>query len=484
VFNRELLSWALGVLQPASASDVLKLIDEMYPEISELPKVHEINKIFTQWKEKGQIARVHGKSRLFSLTSRGNDKLSPKLRRHRDKSRLFLLKSARFDSLGLSGVAGRNLAGDSPALEGSMEIQEGTRPVKRAALPRRPRKTGPFYWPRVSQQLKFTAGSRFSSPDIYLEYYSYPTIQSIHNSSKDPAFSNDLSIIDLSLAIGISPRLITSFIHATHKHYRQFEIGKRGGGTRKINSPRVFLKVVQYWLLDYLLHSLKVHPNCNSYQKGKSILTNASPHIRKKFVANLDIVNFFGSISQDMVKKVLVENGFGTQLSKTISRIVTLENSLPQGSPTSPVISNSYLYNFDIFASEISRELGVKYTRYADDITMSGNRKHNIIKVIESVINNLKKSGLQINEKKTRIASQSGQQRVTGIVVNRKLMPPRMLRRKVRAMFHQAKKHPRDYKSRLTSLRGYFSYFLSFPALSRKKDLKEYKSVIKLLSDI
>src|SRR5699024_8414757 len=106
----------------------------------------------------------------------------------------------------------------------------------------------------------------------------------------------DMTLQQLALAIGVSPRLISAIIHQRHKHYREFELRKKGGGSRTIHAPRFFLKTIQYWLVTYILGDLRIHPCCHAYSRGRSILTNALPHVRKRYVANLDIRSFFDSV--------------------------------------------------------------------------------------------------------------------------------------------------------------------------------------------
>lgn len=399
-FNIDLLLWTIGVLQPASASDVLKFIAYIYPEIQPLPLVKDIEQILFGLRNAGLVYRVHGKSRLYSLTYEGSTKIPIKLRRHRDKVRLFLLKDTRKCNIILSGEDNKGLVGVPPTSDVSSTLQEFQRPIKTAVAPRYPRHNGRFYWPLVSKQLNFQVGLDSSSPDIYLNYYSFPSLKSIHEISPDPAGDNDLSITDLALAIGVTPRLITSLLHATHKYYRQFNIGKRGGGERPISAPRTFLKVIQYWILDYLLYPLKSHQICHSYQIGKSIITNASPHVNFNYVANIDISDFFGSINPTMIMELLRKNGFGEQLSKTIARLTSLNNGLPQGAPTSPILSNVYLYSVDEIAGQICIDTGVVITRYADDITISGNNKDLITNVITRLTQELTAKGLDLNTKK------------------------------------------------------------------------------------
>jgi len=483
-FNEDILLWAIGVLQPASASDALKFISYIYPEIKPLPLVKEIEQVFSRFKDYGIITRVHGKSRLYSITYEGNAKLSVKLRRHRDKARLFLLRDTRKCNIVMSGEEKKESVGDSPTSDGSSTLQDFSRPIKTAAPPRSPRQNGRYYWSRISKQLNFQVGLNFSSPDIFLEYYSFPSPKAIHNISPDPAEGNDLSVTDFALAIGVSPRLITSLLYATHKYYRQFNIGKRGGGERTISAPKTFLKVIQYWILDYLLYPLKIHPICHSYQRGKSIITNASPHINSEYVANIDISDFFGSINHTMTIDLLRKNGFGEKLSKTIARLTSLNNGLPQGAPTSPILSNAYLYSFDETAAQVVKSTGLNITRYADDITISGKNKDSITNTITLFKQELSAKGLELNAKKTRIASRGGQQRVAGVVVNDKALPPRKLRRRVRAMFHQANNYPEEHVEKYNILRGYLSYFNSFPALKDGSELKSYKETLKRLSNV
>ncbi len=481
VFNKNILLWAIGVLQPASASDTLHFISYIFPEITPLPSAREIEQIISQFRVKGHVARVHGKSRLYSLTSAGNKSIPVKLRRHRDKARLFLIKNARKNRIQVSGEEIKNLVGDSPTSDSSIVIQEVPRAAKTTASPRYPRLSGPFYWPRVSKQLENQVGLFISSPDTFHAYYSFPSVKLIHSISDNPAVGNDLSITDLSLAIGISARLMTSLLHATDKYYRQFKIGKRGGGERVISSPRTYLKTVQYWLLDYLLCDLKIHHICHSYQKGKSIITNASPHQNAKFVANVDIKDFFGSIRPEMIRRLLEENGIEAQLSRTISRLCSYKNGLPQGAPTSPVISNAYLYHFDVIVERICRDYNLNITRYADDITISGENRTVIRSIISRISKLLASQGLALNQKKTRIAGQNGQQKVTGIVVNQKLLPPKSMRKSIRAMFHQADRSPEQFLGKLNTLRGYYNYLNSFDDLKNGPTLNSYSQVLSKL---
>jgi hypothetical protein len=164
IFNKDILLWSIGVLQPASASDALKFISYIYPEIKPLPLVKEIEQVFSRFRDHGIIARVHGKSRLYSITYAGNAKLSAKLRRHRDKVRLFLLKDARKCNVVMSEEGKKESVGDSPTSDGSSTLQDISRPIKTAATPRYPRRSGRVFFARVSKQQKFIVWRKFLSP--------------------------------------------------------------------------------------------------------------------------------------------------------------------------------------------------------------------------------------------------------------------------------------------------------------------------------
>ena len=115
--NRTLVFWALGVVQPASAFDLIGFIGSMYPDVRPLPSVGDIRKLLDIWVERSDIQRVHARSRLYSLTSRGNSRFEKRLRHQRDKLRIVLLKSARHDRFEWSGEASQGLLGVSPSID-------------------------------------------------------------------------------------------------------------------------------------------------------------------------------------------------------------------------------------------------------------------------------------------------------------------------------------------------------------------------------
>jgi hypothetical protein len=478
-FNELIFLWGLGVIQPASAREILLFIKSIFAEMQDLPDAKDLTSTLERWQSGGQIFLVDERHQYYSLGYKGNHLLSVRQRRLRDKNRLFLLHAARSARLVSSGGAPKGLAGVSPAVDGSSGIQ-GARPINPAAVPLRDALSalndGRLYWPRVFKQLQ--VGSDRRPPDFFLPLYSFPSVDGVHAASDRAAEGNDLSISDLGFALGISPRLLTSFMHRPTKHYREFTIGKRGGGDRLISSPRVFLKVVQHWILDYFLVALPISAHSHAYRSGASIVTHASIHVAKAFVANADIKNFFPSLRPEAIARVLQNAGLGPQLSAAIARIATLNNGLPQGAPTSPALSNLFLAKFDSDMAAVCEGETLAYSRYADDITISGQNREAIVRALRRAEALLASLDLYLNQDKTRIASQSGQQRVTGVVVNVKAQPPRNLRRKVRAMFHRAAQGRAVAMDLRLRLAGYVNYFNSFPALKDAVPMHRFRTAL------
>lgn len=292
-----------------------------------------------------------------------------------------------------------------------------------------------------------------------------------------------MTLQQLALAIGVSPRLISAIIHQPRKHYRAFDLPKKAGGVRTIHAPRFFLKTIQYWIATYVLAGLPVHASCHAYVRGRSILTNATLHMHKRYVANLDVSAFFDSISVDKIQTLLISHGIGYYLAKTVSELITYHSCLPQGAPTSPLVSNAFLFDIDTEVTDKCRELGVVYTRYADDITLSSDRRGAVLQAIDTIKQQLGRIGLELNRKKTRIASLHSSQRVTGLVVNTVPRPPRGYRRAVRSEFDHALHDRAGVVSceKLNRLRGHLSYLSSFPALAHSRELQYYAEILRRL---
>ncbi len=237
------------------------------------------------------------------------------------------------------------------------------------------------------------------------------------------------------------------------KKYIEFRIKKRGKGDRLIIAPNSGIKHIQRNLSEILL---EIYPekNCvHGYVKGKGIRSNALIHIKKKIVINMDLEEFFPSINFGRVRGVFRSKpfNFNDMISTTLAQICCYKGILPQGAPTSPIISNFICRSLDNAMLNLARRGKFNYTRYADDITFStnmlpipkgiGNISNNTLLLsaeLEEIINS---NGFKINTSKTRFAYSINRQEVTGLIVNKFPNVKRNYVRHVRAMLHALEKY-------------------------------------------
>jgi retron-type reverse transcriptase len=466
--NESLLLWAIGVIQPASPIEIVQIIERIAR--TQLPPgaADGITHQCDHYVNRGLLRLVNTRKKWYSLTYIGDVSIPKDLRRRRDRMRLFLLKEAWKSRMITVGVLSlQKSIDDSSIIQHSGEnIQEIPRPTKSCARGKRGHER--FRWPRIFEQISKGSGSASSTPtSLYppnpLTFYSF---SEQHRGEVDNPYP--INAKELALAIGVSARLLTSIGKVPERHYRRFKIPKADGTFRDIASPKLFLKVIQYWIKDYILFRLPIHESCYSFLKGVSIADNAGPHVGKKYVATIDVENFFGSIKQDVVAALIKKAGYTAALARIISKLATLDDALPQGAPTSPIISNSYLFKMDESLSKWCAIKSCSYTRYADDITISGNDRDIVTKCIGRATQLLHRYGLRLKESKTRIQSRGGRQVVTGLVVNEKVQPTREQRRMVRAMLNCYQKGLMQDSEDIARLRGWLSYFRSFDHLKEK----------------
>jgi len=259
--------------------------------------------------------------------------------------------------------------------------------------------------------------------------------------------------------------------HAPEKYYRQFKLPKRGGGIRFIDSPRVFLKVVQRWILQNILYNQKLPNFVTGFVPAKGILENARIHVGHSYLFRLDIKDFFPSVKRAQVQVVYSRFGFPDEVSALLARLSTLRGVLPQGAPTSPYLANLVFLPCDKQISEIAESDGLFYSRYADDLTLSSN--HPIAEAAKVQIQQaVVKGGFTVNPRKLKSAGPGQRLMTTGIVVNAKVHPMRTLRRNLRARFHQARLHPRRFIKQANQLLGWAAYVNSYDAIRGQEYLK------------
>ena len=254
------------------------------------------------------------------------------------------------------------------------------------------------------------------------------------------AISNPMSVIRLHYY---------TFVGVRRDSYRQFHIPKKSGGVRTITAPDGELKDVMLTLAFMLSELYIPTPEAMAFVSGRSIVENASQHIGQNYVLNLDLSDFFTSITANMVEHNLVKLGIAPLVARDIASICTypmvndhhVVNVVPQGAPTSPVISNICAMTLDNRLSGLARRFHLTYTRYADDITFSSN--HNVYQkdgaFMEELNRIIAECHFTINPKKTRLQKRGSRQEVTGLTVGQKTNVSRKYIKKLRVLIHRIK---------------------------------------------
>jgi retron-type reverse transcriptase len=255
------------------------------------------------------------------------------------------------------------------------------------------------------------------------------------------------------LDVEISEMLVLLYKAPDSERYRHFEIPKRSGGMRSISAPHGLLRQMQDKLHVAFKALHDAHPRAHGFIEKRSIATNAAEHVGKRWVLNVDLVDFFPSINFGRVRGLFMKPPFemAPAAASVCAQIVTYRNGLPQGAPTSPVLSNFIAATLDRKLLRLARQHKLAYSRYADDITFSTNLmqfppsvaiREQIdgggFKVVagDALQQAITTSGFAVNGNKVRIQGHGVQQSVTGLVVNGRINVERERIRKIRAMLH------------------------------------------------
>lgn len=230
--------------------------------------------------------------------------------------------------------------------------------------------------------------------------------------------------LDYLMAVAINPRVF----------YKAYYIPKHRGGYRQINEPVPNVKMAQEWILKHILTPYSKHhvsKHAKAYMPKTSVRDNAKFHRNNKIVVRVDLKDFFGSIHYSSVFKMFEDMGYEKNLAWLLAHLCLLDDSLPQGAPTSPMLSNLIFREYDEEIADFCRRKdGIHYTRYSDDLTFSGDFR--IKELFDFLYQLFEHSSFRINKKKNKVMTKSQSQRVTNVIVNQKLQCPRDYRRKIR----------------------------------------------------
>lgn len=268
-----------------------------------------------------------------------------------------------------------------------------------------------------------------------------------------------------------------------HHHYQRFFVPKKTGGDRLISAPMPRLKAAQRWVLDNVVSKVALHNAAHGFVPARSIVSNARPHVGAALVVNMDLADFFPSVTWLRVRGLFASLGYSKAIATVLALLCTerevdeieldgktyyvgvSDRVLPQGSPASPALTNVLCRRLDARLSGLARKHGFAYTRYADDLTFSSSKRDvDVAKLLASARRFVEDEGFTVHPDKTRVMRRGRRQEVTGVVVNDKPGVPRKELKKFRAVLFQVERDGPQGKSwghgedLFASLQGFASY--------------------------
>lgn len=224
----------------------------------------------------------------------------------------------------------------------------------------------------------------------------------------------------------------------TSINYHSFSIRKRSGALRYISAPEQRLLKVQQQINQIILSQVELHPACTGFILGKSVRDNALAHLGNPYVLKVDLHDFFPSISRMDVRAEFLKLGYTYHEANQLSHLCCYKGKLPQGAATSPALSNIIVRDMDAKLSSLAEKNQLMYTRYADDLTFSGNQI-DFDKLVSEIENIAFYYGFYLNDSKTRRLSHNKRKIVTGVSISKgdKMTIPRTKKREIRqAIYH------------------------------------------------
>lgn len=253
-----------------------------------------------------------------------------------------------------------------------------------------------------------------------------------------------------------------------HQHYRHHFVPKARGGWRLIEAPEPYLQALQRRVLDGLLSQVPVHEAAHGFVPGRSVITHASLHTGREAILKFDLADFFGSVRASRVQALWSTLGYPLPVARCLTRLCTTatpepvlgrwrqdggatweqaqrlrDAHLPQGAPTSPALANLCAFQLDLRLDGLAHRLGARYSRYADDIVLSGDGSllRHAARIEAWVAALARDEGFVVNHRKTRRLPSHQRQQVTGVVVNARPNLQRDEFDRLKAELHQCAVH-------------------------------------------
>lgn len=262
---------------------------------------------------------------------------------------------------------------------------------------------------------------------------------------------------DLAAVLGTSESNLLFHLYSPHRPiYKTISIPKASGGARVLSVPPRQIARIQRALLPFLVAAYKPKKSAHGFLESRSIRTNATKHVARSLVLNLDLENFFPSIHFGRVRGIFLRAPFdlSQSVASTLAQLCCNSGLLPQGAPTSPAISNLICRRLDNDLSRLAAKHGCRYTRFADDITFSTNADAFPAEIVQAagptsttailgthIQQLINKHQFIVNSKKTRVQNRNQRQEVTGLTVNARLNVRRAYVNSLRAIINNWQLH-------------------------------------------
>lgn len=244
------------------------------------------------------------------------------------------------------------------------------------------------------------------------------------------------------------------YVRKPEKRYYTFCIVKRGGGLRSISAPSRDLKAIQRRLASILQDIYEVRTPVHGFVRERSIVSNAESHVRHRSILNIDLQDFFPSINFGRVRGLFIARpcSASPHIATILAQLCCHEGALPQGAPTSPILSNMVCYRMDARLAALAKQHRCVYTRYADDLSVSKRRgafpgelaildATGVVRLGDDLRTAIQQNGFTIHPDKVRLHLNTSRQSVTGLTVNTRVNVKRKFLRNLRAVLHDARKN-------------------------------------------
>lgn len=253
--------------------------------------------------------------------------------------------------------------------------------------------------------------------------------------------------VHLAMYFKCSSEVLKGVVANVERHYDEYKIRKKAGGDRPIEAPDYLLKDIQRWIyINILCKDTSINdcvhgfiPKSMNKDKVRGVLTNAAPHAGHDWLINIDLKNFFHTVKLNKVKDYFSSLGYEDEVVKTLTALCTYKSRLPQGAPTSPMLSNIIASTMDVMMLKYCNKRGIVYTRYADDLTFSANSDVEV-PPIEDIYKIVYLNGFKVNRMKTKVRYKGCRQEVTGLTVTNGVHVSQRFKKEILRELHFCKK--------------------------------------------